>query len=741
MSLLYPEKMKEITVIVHTEFTDRVVKSLHESGSVEILDVNKSGRDFVDILSPSKAHARAHESAEMEMQITRFIEIIGKKKAEKESLKDTMRSFLSPQLPPKYEVVSREYADICNDAEAMIESLGPKLHQAEQKLETISEELTEIAEHKTQVNLLIPFDIDLQYLGESEYLIIKAGTTIAPERLKASLRKVSDNLFFSYRMDKKTHCAVVVAHADEKKVLDDALKGTFAPFSIPRYEGRPAEVLEKLDKRAEAIKSEEDSIYKTLKEFRELWMKKLLILQDELSMVKARFEVLSRFGKTDSTDVITGWAPEIHINKIEKLIKSESEGFAHLSIQDPKNTEEIPIYRKNPRWSRPFEMLTEMFALPTHQEVDPTIIIAPIFVIYFGLMLGDAVYGLLVLMTGLILLKSLGKIEKVMHDMAVIFIFVGISTVIFGALQGGWAGPLNSDNPLTPILYSGELGDEVYHGIGVNHLILLDSMKNPIPLLILALVMGLAHLNLGLMLAMAQNLRKKAYTDVLYGQISWFILQASAIVLFFSFFKWATFPDHIMHLAQIGALIGLILVFMQYSDETTETGKRKRKGPLGFFDVTGFVGNFLSYARILALGLATAGIAMTVNIIGILIGDLLTGLASMACCGAAVIVGILLLVIGISQNKGPALAISVLLILFGLLGAVGAVHLAIAMILVIVLIICHLANAVLQSLGAFIHALRLQYVEFFGQFYSGGGNRFSPFEVERKHTVKKSLEE
>lgn len=741
MSLLYPEKMKEITVVVHNEFTDRVVKSLHESGLIEVLDVNKSGREFVDILSSGKAHEKAHESAELELQITGFLEIISKEKVESQSMKDSMKAFLSPPLPPKYKIVPREYPDIRNDAEALIGSLGPKLNEIQGKLEGISEELGDLTEHKTQVDLLRPYDFDLEHLGESEYIVIKAGTTTDLSRLNTSLRKVKDHLVFSHRIDKKTHSAVVISHIDEKKAVEEALKGALNQFSLPAYKGRPAEVLEEIEKRTAALISEKDSIFQTLKELRELWMKKLLILQDELAVVKARFEILSKFGKTESTDVITGWAPEIHMKKLEKLVDSESKGFAHISIQDPKNTEDIPIYRKNPRWSRPFEMLTEMFSLPNYDEVDPTIIIAPIFIIYFGLMLGDAIYGLLVLITGLILLKGLGKVEKVMHDMGVIFTAIGISTVIFGALQGGWAGPLNSDNPLTPLLYAGSLGDEVYHGIGVNHLILLDSMKNPIPLLILALLIGLVHLNLGLILAMAQSLRKKAFADVLYGQISWFILQASSFILFFSFFKWATFPGHIMLLAQIGALIGLILVFMQYSDETTETGKRKRKGPLGFFDVTGFVGNFLSYARILALGLATAGIAMTVNIIGILIGDLLTGIVSIACCGAAVIIGILLLVIGISQNKGPALAISVLLILFGLLGAIGAVNLAIAIILVIVLIICHLANAVLQALGAFIHALRLQYVEFFGQFYSGGGNRFSPFQVERKHTVNEGLEE
>jgi V/A-type H+-transporting ATPase subunit I len=728
MSLLYPEKMKEITVVVHREFTDKVVKSLHESGAIEILDVNKSGRDFVDILSPGKAHEKAHEAAELEMQITNFIDILSKEKEEEPSLKETMSAFLSPPLPPKYEISPREYVDIKNDTEAMIESLGPKLSEIEKNMEGISEELGDLAEHMIQVGMLRPFELNLKHLGDSEYTIIKTGTTSDITRLKASLRKVKDHLIFSHQIDKKTHSAVVVSHIEEKKALEDALKGVFNPFNLPSYEGKPEEVLKNIEKRVKDLKSDEELIFNDLNEMRGTLSKKLLILQDEIAVVKARFEILSKFGKTDSTEVITGWAPEIHLNKISKLIEKESKGFAHLSAQDPKNTEDTPIYRKNPKWSRPFEMLTEMFALPNYDEVDPTIIIAPIFVIYFGLMLGDAIYGLLVLLAGILLLKGQGKVEKVMHDMGVIFTCIGISTVIFGILQGGYLGPLTDDNPLTPVLGP----------LGVENLILLDSMNNPIPLLILALIIGLLHLNLGLILSMAQNLRKKAYADVLYSNISWFILQASAIVLFFSFFKWGTFPDIIMNLASIGALIGIVLVFLQYTDEAAESGKRKRKGPLGFFDITGFVGNFLSYARILALGLATAGIAMTVNIIADLIGDMFSGMASVMVCSSILIIGLIMMLVGIRKNAPPAKAFSVIFMLVGIVGAIGGVQFAVGIILALVFIAGHLINAVLQALGGFIHALRLQYVEFFGQFYSGGGNKFSPFEAERKHTVKKN---
>jgi V/A-type H+-transporting ATPase subunit I len=107
-------------------------------------------------------------------------------------------------------------------------------------------------------------------------------------------------------------------------------------------------------------------------------------------------------------------------------------------------------------------------------------------------------------------------------------------------------------------------------------------------------------------------------------------------------------------------------------------------GPIGFFDITGYLGDWLSYARLLALGLATTGMALAFNVVSELIGEMIP------------IIGIV--------------------------------------ITIILLIMSHLVNMVLQALGAGVHSLRLQYVEFFNRFYEGGGRNFSPFQIKRKYT-------
>jgi V/A-type H+-transporting ATPase subunit I len=151
---------------------------------------------------------------------------------------------------------------------------------------------------------------------------------------------------------------------------------------------------------------------------------------------------------------------------------------------------------------------------------------------------------------------------------------------------------------------------------------------------------------------------------------TWFLLQPAAAVLILTFFGWAAFSPHITTAAWVGALLGI-------------AGIMWANGFIGFFSLTGFLGDWLSYTRILALALATGGIAMMINILS----EMMMG------------AGTVFLVVGI---------------LFAVVG--------------------HAANLLLQCLGGFIHALRLQFVEFFGHFFDAGGRAFSPFVAERIHT-------
>jgi V/A-type H+-transporting ATPase subunit I len=295
-----------------------------------------------------------------------------------------------------------------------------------------------------------------------------------------------------------------------------------------------------------------------------------------------------------------------------------------------------------------------MFARPQYGEIDPTPFIAPVFLLFFGLMLGDAAYGICITLAGYLLYRGAGKVSETMHDMSILLIGCGVSAIIFGTLQGGW------------------LGDFFPRFLGITPpLILLEPLKEPIAFFQIALILGVAHINLGLCLGLYQHIRRREYRAGFFEQGVWFIIQPAAGILLFDFFGWGVVPPLVKNAGYIGMALGLCLIFFS-------------RGPMGFFALTGFLGDWLSYVRILALALATGGIAMTVNILAQIVGGI-----------------------------HPLMFIPAIIIFVG-----GQTF-----------------NLVIQTLGGVIHAVRLQYIEFFGKFYVGEGREFLPFRARRISTI------
>jgi len=171
---------------------------------------------------------------------------------------------------------------------------------------------------------------------------------------------------------------------------------------------------------------------------------------------------------------------------------------------------------------------------------------------------------------------------------------------------------------------------------------------------------------------MYQNYKRKEIKPIFKEQIPWFLLQIGGGALIGSVLLHIWVLSSLMTYVSITfTIIGLVALVMN-------------NGAMGLFDVTGYIGDWLSYARLLALGLATAGMALAFNIVAELMPTIVP--------------------------------------------YVGVVFVP------IILVVAHFANLLIQALGAAIHSLRLQYVEFFGRFYEGGGRKFVPFQIKRRYT-------
>jgi len=262
-------------------------------------------------------------------------------------------------------------------------------------------------------------------------------------------------------------------------------------------------------------------------------------------------------------------------------------------------------------------------------------------------MLGDAGYGLVILFLTLFGYIKFSKYSEMIKNWSFMGMWLGLTTAVVGFLTNSFFGDFIPrfvyHNPNQP-LYSVTLG-------GVH--LPIEPLRDPLIILTIALIFGLIHLNLGILLAIYQSYKNRDFKLLITNHFSWVLLQIGGGLLIGNF---------LLHLLSLGTVefyvsivlvvIGLILRLMH-------------AGPLGFFDVTGFVGDWLSYARLLALGLATTGMALEFNIVAELFANMIP----------IEIIGII--------------------------------------IMVILLVILHVINLGLQALGAGVHSLRLQYVEFF----------------------------
>ena len=377
----------------------------------------------------------------------------------------------------------------------------------------------------------------------------------------------------------------------------------------------------------------------------------------ELDKRRARSKLL----KTDKTFFLEGWVPEKKEESVKALL---DELGCVYEFEDPGEDEAPPVLLKNPGFFTPLEGITEMYSLPAYGTFDPTSIFALWYIVFFGMMFSDACYGLIMIVVLGIVLKKY-NLEGTMKKMVTMLFYCGISTFIFEVLFGGWFG-----NAI-------EVVAETFFGKTIDIKPLwFDPLDDPLTLLLISLVLGVAHLFLALGIEAYNLLKEGKVVDFVCDVLLWY----DTIIGLILWLGGGMISESLVPIGKWMSIIGIAGLLL--------TGGRDRKGAgklIGGFsnvyNITSWLSDILSYARVLALGLATGAIAQVVNTMGALGGKSIGGV-----------------------------------ILF-----------------VLVFIFGHLLNFAINALGAFIHSARLQFVEFFGKFFVDGGEPFDPYRMKTKY--------
>ena len=707
---LYPARMKAVDIIVEKSSVETMLKALHREGFMEISDVNLADKDYSELLDRNSSPESMREITSM---IMRLEELLADFELGLKGPAGGIKNMLFPEIPKKVRVKRKGLEELKKDFESI--DIWEETEALAEKMNSIKEGVEKKRKQLEDIRKMASMDIDLGYIGKMQYIDIKAGEIMDIHAMEKEFSKIEDATYeasmFSMKKKEERYAAIVISYIRSMKETNAALrKAGFQEFDLEGLKGTPAEADREVRKDIRSMEKTLSDLKKRMKSIKDRWKLKVAALHEELLNEKDRMEAVTKLGSTEYTQVLTGWVPEKDVAMLENLVKKEGKGLAVLFVSDPKDSEKTPVKFSNPKWASPFEFLTRMFAPPKYNEIDPTAIIAPIFVIYFGLMLGDALYGVIITLGGLLIYKGMGRVDRGARDFGIVITLSGISTIIFGAVEGGYLGPFNKQAP------------NLFQLIGISHVpVLIDSLNDPVSMLIIGLILGLAQINLGLILGAYQHARRKQYRELVLAEGTWWILQPAGFILISGgLFGWYQFSPTVNDIAIALTFIGLGMLIMH-------------EKALFFFGITGFLGNFLSYARILALGLGTAGTALTVNMITQLIMSAQSIFTNLSCGALALILGGIFGAMALRKKRRRYRLLAGTFLVFGLVGFVS-VPAAFMLVGLLIFVSGHLINTGLQAMGSFVHSLRLQYVEFFGYFYEGGGREFRPFAEKRKIT-------
>ena len=661
-------RMRKLNIITLDKFANPTVTALHDAGIVQISDISESIQqdpELAELLTPSKASPYTGKVSSLLMKTTGISELLGDALSEGRGLKDTLMGFISPEIPVPKEVGDVDTEALIAYAESTLDQVEGETKGIEEKLAALDSEEAVLESNKALANKLKNLDMDLGLLSDSQHTSTIVGRidAVSAAEFGSKSSEITDEIFYEFVADEDKDYKIiitVVANEFKDEIHNLLRKGDFEKFETAGLEGKPDEIISSAESRLQTIESERSQAKAELKVVAEKWDDEVLALKEQLENEKEKNEVFATFAETSKTTVLEAWVPAKYEKKAVSLIGSATEGNVIIEAEDaPDDDEDVPVLQENNAYAKPYEVLVEMYSPLKYNEIDPTIFVAITFPFFFGFCLTDAFYGLLVAILGVILYKGMGKINKTMHDFGLIVLASGLWAIILGLVTNGLLGDF-----YTRILGWGPELPTVISS--------LNAFGKPATILVIAIIVGLIYVNIGFLLGAINNFKYGNKKEALGSSANWFLFEAGIILLVIGFMMPAV--------GMIGIALGAVLIIASLGLLVWANGA------YGLMDVFGFMGDVLSYARLLALCLATGGIAMTVNILTNMCNDMIP------------VIGVVLAVI--------------------------------------VFIGGHIFNFAFQVLGAFVNALRLNYVEFFSQFYMGGKHSFEPFKAKRFFTKK-----
>jgi V/A-type H+-transporting ATPase subunit I len=555
------------------------------------------------------------------------------------------------------------------------EWMGRDLPVVETEVEDLTRQRRDVLEPREKqleeaISALTPFaalPLDLEDYRGYASLAVFAGRIAHDVTLTVPHEK-----FFAPEVE-GNFIAVFVRTEDRAGAEGVLQQARFQPAGIPEGSGSPKERLGAAREELFRVKKEMGEIDRRLAGIRSQQGEFLLACEEILSAEAEQYEAPLRFATTEGTFVAEGWIPTERFKPLSETVARVTGGKVYITeIELGHDPRETPVEYENPPFAQPTELITDLHSRPRYGEVDPTLPVAIIFPIFFGIILGDVGYGALLLAACLGLRRMLTSRDA--QRLFTVLRNCSISSIIFGLL---FSEVFGFEFPWHPVLFS-------------RHLVIGEAGEGPniVGLIVFAVWIAVAQLTLGRVLNAVNQSRGHHGVKGVLGQVGWIATMFGILALLWSIFPIPYMPD-LTTLTPItlgltpSMLAGVVLVIAGIALIAMESS-------LELIELPTLISNSMSYARLAAVGLSSVVIAIVINYIAIskLIQPNLENLTFM---------GIILILVGIAVLVGG-----------------------------------HLLNTALGLIGGGLQSLRLQYVEFFTKFYKGGGKKYRPFGKERR---------
>ena len=663
-------QMKRLTLAVIRSQKDALLKDLIRHGCVEVSEIDEIVKDSEisnlvksensDLMKVRQAHA----------SLLHGIDLLNRYVPKK-----------SPLLSAKPEVTPDEFLD-----ETGLWGAVQFAQQIEEEDGRIKRIAAEESRQRSVIESLKPWsDLTMPLNSEgTEYAAVLLGTIparIPLEEVASAVEKVTEEAqLYSVSEDKSQHYAMLICLRQKLSEVQEALRSSgFTASTVTGMEGSARECIGKAEVALRELAAEKQQLVKAI-EAEDVRRDEMKLAADRMAARISIAEAEEKLFGTESVVMLEGWMPAEKETELSHVFEDYTCAY---ETRDPLPEEypDVPVKLKNNRVTDGLNMVTNMYSLPAYGTVDPNPLMAPFFIIFFGLMFADIGYGVLMIVAALFALAKI-KPQEGSLSFCRLLLWGGIATTIAGFLTGG----LFSDAPKQIYdVYCASKGIEpTWQGLPR----LFSPTEDSILVLVGSLILGWLHLNTGMVVSFVQKWKHGDKADAIWEEGSQWVLLIGVVI--FALKKLNVVPA-IPDAVALGALIiGVAMLLFGAGRNAKGFGKVTAAFGCIYNTATGWFGDILSYSRIMALMLAGGVVGQVFNTVAIMP----------------------------AKNSGINVFTVIAFLVIFLLG--------------------HAMNFGLNLLGCYVHDLRLQCLEFFGKFYQDGGKPFKPLKLSGKFVRAKN---